>query len=550
MAGKNSVTLTFLGNSRDLERSIDNVGRSTDGLSAKLKAQSLAIGKASLFVALGAGALAMVGPVGAATVALGAFGTVALANKKVILDAFKPVEKQFKDVAKALAPVVSGVAKLGAKVVRDLLPALTPLAKDGAKVISAFLKPLDKLVRSKAFDNFVRVAGNLATTIGPVLGRALVKIVGAILDLITKAGPKAAPVFSTLVGGFADLVQNAVPLATAVIGIVGWLVKLMNQSPAIRVAIIGLGIAIGIAWAAATDGIGPLIGLIAVAVLAIIGLFKMLKRDIGNFLDSHKQLKKKITEVWTEVKNFLHSAWIFIKNQVIKPLVSAFRQMWQQLKQFWKQHGDEIKQLWGKLWSVIKRVAKIVWPIIKAITKSGLGTVLTLIGGLFKTILGVAGVFLDVLTGHWGRAFRGIVKLGHNFSGTIGAIFRGIGAAMVAPISAAVAAIRSIWNSTLGGKGFSIPSWVPGIGGDSFRLPTFHTGGIVGGSGEQLAMVKGGEGVFTPQQMAAMGGRHVVIEIRAGDNSELTRALMGVMQKAVRVNGGDPAMFQRKVAFA
>ena len=33
----------------------------------------------------------------------------------------------------------------------------------------------------------------------------------------------------------------------------------------------------------------------------------------------------------------------------------------------------------------------------------------------------------------------------------------------------------------------------------------FHQGGIISGTGEQLALVKGGEGVFTPQQMAAMG---------------------------------------------
>lgn len=34
----------------------------------------------------------------------------------------------------------------------------------------------------------------------------------------------------------------------------------------------------------------------------------------------------------------------------------------------------------------------------------------------------------------------------------------------------------------------------------------FHTGGIVGGTGEKTIIAKGGEGVFTPSQMKAMGG--------------------------------------------
>ena len=48
-----------------------------------------------------------------------------------------------------------------------------------------------------------------------------------------------------------------------------------------------------------------------------------------------------------------------------------------------------------------------------------------------------------------------------------------------------------------------------GLGGVSFGRAmfggTFHTGGIVGGTGEKTIIAKGGEGVFTPAQMKAMG---------------------------------------------
>lgn len=67
-------------------------------------------------------------------------------------------------------------------------------------------------------------------------------------------------------------------------------------------------------------------------------------------------------------------------------------------------------------------------------------------------------------------------------------------------------------------------------------MPKYHTGGVIPGAGEQPIMAMGGEGVFTRDQMAAMGGSAPVItlvieegagidasKIRAEVNGELTR---------------------------
>jgi len=56
-----------------------------------------------------------------------------------------------------------------------------------------------------------------------------------------------------------------------------------------------------------------------------------------------------------------------------------------------------------------------------------------------------------------------------------------------------------------------------GIGGASFGVPRYHSGGIVGGSGEVPAVLKGGEGVFTQGQMSKLapaggGGGSVPVE--------------------------------------
>ena len=42
---------------------------------------------------------------------------------------------------------------------------------------------------------------------------------------------------------------------------------------------------------------------------------------------------------------------------------------------------------------------------------------------------------------------------------------------------------------------------------------TFHSGGVIGGTGEQVAHVQGGEGIFTRDQMSAMGGGGANVEV-------------------------------------
>jgi hypothetical protein len=58
-------------------------------------------------------------------------------------------------------------------------------------------------------------------------------------------------------------------------------------------------------------------------------------------------------------------------------------------------------------------------------------------------------------------------------------------------------AIANVWNSTLGGLSFSIPDWVPGIGGKGFTIPEMGTIGG-GGSSASLAAVGGDKNLGVP----------------------------------------------------
>lgn len=95
------------------------------------------------------------------------------------------------------------------------------------------------------------------------------------------------------------------------------------------------------------------------------------------------------------------------------------------------------------------------------------------------------------------------------------------------PYRLAFNGIASLWNNTVGRLSFSIPSWVPGIGGAGFDvpdIPTFANGGILPGGlalvGERgPELIAGGRGsqVFTnsqTRQMLSGGKQEITIRVQ------------------------------------
>lgn len=106
------------------------------------------------------------------------------------------------------------------------------------------------------------------------------------------------------------------------------------------------------------------------------------------------------------------------------------------------------------------------------------------------------------------------------------------------PFRTAFNMVARAWNATIGRLSWTVPGWIPGIGGNSIsapRLPTFHKGGTVPGAPGQevLGVLQAGE---TVQPIG--GGNRTVLEIRSGGSS-LDDALVKILRNAVRVRGGN-----------
>lgn len=171
--------------------------------------------------------------------------------------------------------------------------------------------------------------------------------------------------------------------------------------------------------------------------------------------------------------------------------------VWIAVKTTWFQ------DLWHWIWGKIGDPVKAAWDWVKRVS-------------------GEAFDWLAALPGRIGRAFLAVTEF-------IGRPFR-----------AAFNAVANAWNNTVGRLHWTVPGWVPMVGGNSIsapKLPTFHRGGRVPGvPGEEvLAVLQAGENVQTAAQ-ANGGGSVLVLQ---GDGSRLMALLLEIMREAIQVRGGN-----------
>jgi Phage-related minor tail protein len=127
----------------------------------------------------------------------------------------------------------------------------------------------------------------------------------------------------------------------------------------------------------------------------------------------------------------------------------------------------------------------------------------------------------------WGAAWGGIkaqaartMDFLQGLPGKIGSAFAKVGGLISAPFRAAFNKIAGFWNSTVGRLSFTVPSWVPGMGGNGFSMPnipqlakggTALTAGlaIVGENGPELLHLGRGATV-QPLDRGGAGGISVL----------------------------------------
>lgn len=108
---------------------------------------------------------------------------------------------------------------------------------------------------------------------------------------------------------------------------------------------------------------------------------------------------------------------------------------------------------------------------------------------------------------------------------------------LTGPFRLAFNFIADAWNNTVGRLSWSVPGWVPGLGGKTIsapKLPHFHTGGIVPGPpGTAVPLL-----ALAGERISARGGGdRLVLELRSSGTA-LDDALLELLVGAIRRAGG------------
>lgn len=127
--------------------------------------------------------------------------------------------------------------------------------------------------------------------------------------------------------------------------------------------------------------------------------------------------------------------------------------------------------------------------------------------------------------------------------GWLGQAFSKVADFISRPFRAAFNLVARAWNNTIGRLSWSVPGWVPIIGGNSIsvpNLPTFHSGGIVPGPRGSAVpiMALGGERVSS-------GAGGAITYVAAGDR--LTSMIFRIVRDEVIAAGGDPSSIGLKI---
>lgn len=211
---------------------------------------------------------------------------------------------------------------------------------------------------------------------------------------------------------------------------------------------------------------------------------------------------------------------------------------------------------------LIKGIIKAIPKIVKLITTGGSpGVIPSIIDALKKSIPRLIRSGIDLL----GGLVRGIIKaipkvmkaakkvvmriinFYKKLPGKIGRAISGIARAISAPFRSAFNSVARLWNRSIGSLSFTVPSWVPGLGGRGFsfpKLPLLARGGEITAGGFATVGERGPEDVFLPRgaevaplsRRAEMDSMRILIE---SGGTEMDDLLIKLLRRSIRKKGGN-----------
>lgn len=253
---------------------------------------------------------------------------------------------------------------------------------------------------------------------------------------------------------------------------------------------------------------------LGIALMAIAGIAFLIYQNwetVGPFLIGlWNQIKTALLEAWTQIQPAVTTLMVsFVRlrevisnaiNTVLLALQPAFNAISQLINTVISLGGS----VSGMLMPILQALAVFLGSVFisglvvvaNVITNSiimAINVATAVITGFLGVLNGVITFLTGVFTGNWGMAWQGIVQVFESIFSTITGVVEGV-------LSGVKASVNSIIDSINSVK-FTVPDFVPGIGGKSFyglNIPKFARGTDNFTGGPAIINEQGGEIVDLP----------------------------------------------------
>lgn len=372
------------------------------------------------------------------------------------------------DFGSLLASLGDGLARVG-----DIIGTVMSAAGDA---IATLIDSIDPAFLESLFANL------------QVLGQALVGIFSSIQSII--ADVVVGVLFPALSSIWTLLTENILP---------GLQNILTTAQSGIQFIIDYLGQLLG--W------IGQIVSaIVEVAQPIIEAIFSYLGPAISGLLDGLNSILSTVISVATEI-------WEGHIKPFIDVLVERFGGFFSAIGQWLREHQAEINAVMSAIGTIVGGLFKWISDAVGAL----ISTIGQIIGFVVDDVRNTFDIIWGLLTGD-----MDLVKQGFNgLVSSIGDIFWGVVDMILAPFRSAFSSIRRLWNSTVGSLSFSVPDWVPGIGGKSFGMPKLASGGILTRGGTVMVGEAGPEILSLPS-----GARVAPLDAASATSGETTYSVV------------------------
>lgn len=328
--------------------------------------------------------------------------------------------------------------------------------------------------------------GNLQAAVVTLGAKILTDLLPAITSLVNWVSNNVIPA----IGAFYD---NCKDIAKAV---KDWADKnqpLISILAGLATALIGLGVILQVvSWFGTLKTAVSALWMVMQAnpIMSTITIIAGLVAGLVIFFTKTKEGQ----QIWSAFTSFLRSSFEAVRGFLISAfngIHSAFSVAFNNIRNIAISVVNGVRGAWSGISGLFSNIGNSVRNAINNAFNTVRGISSSVAGSVRGAWSGVSGFFSGI-----GNSIRGAISAGLN---GISGLASNAASALLAPFRGAVNGIRGLWNSTIGGKGISIPGWVPGIGGQSWTVPMMATGGQIVNGGMAIVGEAGAELIQMPQ---------------------------------------------------